>query len=110
MTNRTTKQIETNNVKQFENVCEDRLEKIANVLVDKAKEYAQGTNRYHNFEVAARSIGTTREKALLGMMLKHWVSVLDIIKNPQNYSNKIVDEKIGDMINYLILLEGMLLE
>jgi len=102
--------MEKSSIEQFDNVCEDRIEKIVNVLLSKAKEYAQGDNRYHNFEVAARAINTTREKALLGMMLKHWASVLDIIENPQNFSKEIVDEKIGDMINYLILLEGMLLE
>ena len=98
------------NREQFDNVCEDRLEKITNILMSKAKEYAQGTNRYQNFDTAARVMGTTREKALLGMMMKHFVSILDIIEAPDNYHDEVVDEKIGDMINYLILLEGMLLE
>ena len=99
-----------NNVEQFKKVCEDRIAKIKLVLVAKAKEYARGGNRYHNFDVAARVSGTTREKALMGIAMKHLVSILDIIDSPSEYSKDVVDEKIGDMINYLILLEGMLLE
>jgi hypothetical protein len=47
------------------------------------------------------------------MMAKHWVSVLDIIDKlvTNNYvSGELIDEKIGDSINYLILLEAMLIE
>ena len=98
------------NMEQFNTVCAKRLEKIKTILMSKAKEYAQGTNRYQNFDTAARVMGTTREQALLGMMMKHFVSILDIIEKPCNFSDGIIDEKIGDMINYLILLEGMLLE
>ena len=98
------------NLNQFDEVLNNRLAKIKSVLQSKAKEYAQGPDRYHNFNVAARVLGSSREKALLGMMMKHYVSILDIIDQPGIFSNEIIDEKIGDMINYLILLEGMLLE
>ena len=99
-----------NNLDQFDKVCNKRLEKIKSVLLAKGKEYAKDGDRYHNFNVAARVLGSSREKALLGMMMKHYVSIIDIIDNPCAWSDEIIDEKIGDMINYLILLEGMLLE
>ena len=98
------------NLDQFDTVCRERLDKIQSILLAKGKEYAKEGDRYHNFKVAARVLGTTQEKALLGMMIKHWVSILDIIEEPGNWSDEVIDEKIGDMINYLILLEGMLLE
>ena len=98
------------NMEQFDKVCNKRLEKIKSVLLAKGKEYAKGGDRYHNFNTAARVLGTSREKALLGMMMKHYISILDIIDNPCDWSDEAIDEKIGDMINYLILLEGMLLE
>ena len=46
------------------------------------------------------------------MMLKHEVSVLDLVEwsesEPTRITEELIDEKIGDNINYLILLEGML--
>ena len=83
---------------------------IEKVLGKKAKEYAVNGNRYHNFDVAARVLGQTREEALMGMAIKHFVCILDMVEVPWEIDSTIVDEKIGDMINYLILLEGMLLE
>ena len=98
--------------KQFEAVLQSRLEKIKTVLGTKAKEYSSTNDRYHNFNVAGRMAGTTPEKALKGMMLKHEVSVLDLIEwsesEPTKITEELIDEKIGDNINYLILLEGML--
>ena len=98
--------------KQFEAVLQSRLDKIKAVLGAKAKEYSSDTDRYHNFNIAGRMAGTTPEKALKGMMLKHEVSVLDLIEwsgaAPSRITEALIDEKIGDNINYLILLEGML--
>ena len=100
------------NIEQFNEVLHKRLQKIQSVLASKAEEYASDKSRYHNFEVAARFTDTSKEKALVGMMLKHWVSVLDLVEiatlSPERLSIEQVDEKIGDSINYLILLEGML--
>jgi len=100
------------NVEQFNEVLQQRLDKIQQILFVKGREYASNTSRYHNFEVAARFTDTSKEKALVGMMLKHWVSVLDLVEiatlSPERLSIEQVDEKIGDSINYLILLEGML--
>lgn len=96
---------------KFENVLEDRLEKIVDTLKKKGLEYTPNVgacySRYHNFERAAEIGQTTREKALMGMALKHFVSILDIVEGKE-VPVEVLDEKIGDMINYLILLEGML--
>ena len=60
------------------------------------------------------------ERALIGMAVKHFVSIMDMVdevayaRQSLNTSNlpkdKYVEEKIGDMINYLILLEAMIKE
>ncbi|RLB94056.1 MAG: hypothetical protein DRH26_02200 [Deltaproteobacteria bacterium] len=97
---------------KFNEIVKARLEKIEIILGEKAKEYAPKNDRFHNFNVAARISGTTPEKALYGMMLKHEVSVLDLIEMAENEPDKLnealIDEKIGDNIDYLILLEGLL--
>lgn len=99
----------------FNEVVEERINKIRQVLVKKEEEYAKGNDRFHNFNVAARTLNCSPERALLGMMMKHVVSVLDIIETIDDLSQPplqiyLIDEKIGDNINYLILLEGMLLK
>ena len=96
----------------FDKVVEARTEAIKLTLMAKAKEYVSNGDRFHNFNVAARIGDTTPEVALLGMMSKHIVSVLDLITwagvSPDRITRELIDEKIGDNINYLILLEGML--
>ena len=96
----------------FNDIVENRINKIRSVLAKKAQEYASDKSRFHNFEVAGRRIDCTPERALLGMMVKHEVSVMDLVNwiefNPEKLTFEIIDEKICDNINYLILLEGML--
>ncbi len=95
--------------KDFNTIVEQRCNKIKAVLAKKASEYSFNDNRLHNFDVAARLKNETRERALLGMLIKHEVSTLDIIDNLDKGilpSVELLDEKLGDYINYLILLEA----
>ena len=97
---------------QFDKILEARLEKIKKVLSAKATEYATTKSRYHNFEVAARKLDCSPEQSLMGMKVKHDVSVDDLVEwaatGDSRLTAELIDEKIGDSINYLILLEGML--
>lgn len=100
------------NSKEFDEVVEFRLNSIKTTLVEKAKEYASANDdRLHNFNRASSILNQSRERCLLGFATKHLVSVLDIIDNvDQNKiaSEAMINEKIGDMINYLVLLEASL--
>ena len=98
---------------QFEKVVLNRCEKIQSVMASKNKEYATDSNKLHNFDKAARISGQTREKALWGMALKHYVSIDDLIENVGKGklpSTDLLSEKIGDMVNYLILLEASVMQ
>ena len=97
------------NDKDFNEVVSQRVQKIQSILQSKAVEYASDGDRLANFEDGARMHNITRERALNGMMLKHEVSVQEIIKNIDRGilpSVELLEEKIGDNINYLILLEA----
>lgn len=98
---------------KIEDLIEHRIHNIREVLLAKAKEYATENNRFHNFDTAASILNITPEQALQGMMVKHIVSVFDLIEWTDTNTNMLIeqtiDEKIGDTINYLILLEGLLL-
>lgn len=94
---------------EFDNLVEQRIEKIQQTLVVKGKEYRRNNNPLHNFEVAAKMGNTTREKALWGFALKHYVSLIDMMEDISKGKlpkEEVIDEKIGDLINYLILAEA----
>lgn len=95
---------------QFDKILKRRLQLTKDVLSCKAKEYAVG-DRLSNFNYAATMTRTSRRAALLGMMAKHLVSVVDMIHSEDRvFSGEYIEEKIGDSINYFILLEAMLKE
>ena len=96
---------------EFKIVLNDRLSDTEHILGVKAKEYMRGDDRLHNFNVASRMSGETPEDCLMGMKLKHTVAISDIVDDVRNDKLPTLDllkEKIGDEINYLILLEAMI--
>lgn len=95
---------------KFQAVLNYRIDKIKKVLDSKAQEYASNNDRLHNFNLAAQVNNTTPAKALWGMATKHLVSVMDLVSGNTRPTTDLINEKIGDMINYLILLEAILLE
>lgn len=95
---------------EFEIILQNRISKIQSVLGNKAKEYALNGDRLHNFKIAGMMNNESPEKALWGMATKHLVSVQDIVKDRININEYLVDEKCGDLINYIILLEALLIE
>lgn len=79
----------------------------------KSGEYSRNDDKLHNFKRAAGVLGTTPEKALLGMMTKHTVSILDIVDDLEKDklpSAELLAEKIGDELKYLILLKALIME
>ena len=84
------------------------------VLCSKAQEYVGDTgDRLSNFKHAAHLQNLCLPAALGGMMCKHTVSVYDMIDRYQDgetFSDEKWDEKIGDSLNYLILLKAVLIE
>jgi len=112
------------NNEEFTELVKERINKIKAVLASKGVEYSQDDDRLYNFKRAAEIMRCSNEKALWGMAMKHLVSVQDIVETiereqqklwgfivkPEDVTKALVEEKIGDMINYLIILEIMLNE
>lgn len=97
--------------KDFEKIIEARLEAIKQTLVDKAKEYAdnKNDNRLHNFDKGSKFTGKKREDVLLGFAMKHWISVTDILDKMDGGvlpDKTLLNEKLGDWIVYMFLLEA----
>jgi hypothetical protein len=99
---------------EFDKIVDERLSAVKAMLCKKRKEYASGNkDRFHNFLRASRILGGGAMHALVGMWVKHIVSILDIVDDygvEAMPSFEMINEKITDNIAYLILLEGMMKE
>ena len=97
---------------KFNEVTEKRIKMCLDMLGIKSEEYATD-DRLHNFKVAGKLQNCTPIKALGGMMCKHTVSVYDLINDfeaGKEIPIELWNEKIGDSINYLLLLNAMVVE
>ena len=92
---------------RFIEIVEQQLEWCKRMLLVKGEEY--GTeDRLHNFKIARSVQQCSEEQALAGMMTKHIVSIYDMCKSGEAYTEERWNEKIGDSINYLLLLRALI--
>jgi hypothetical protein len=101
------------NAKDFDEIVGARLNWCMKTLCAKGDEYAREGDRLWNFKVAGRKLNCHPAEALAGMMVKHTVSVddiIDVLARGIVPPKELVAEKIGDSINYLLLLEGLIEE
>lgn len=106
------------NSDKFDTVVEERIKSIRNVLEAKGAEYESEEDRLYNFKRAAEICRCSPEEACMGMQAKHLVSVIDMIEATVDLEEdeildvtiEYINEKIGDTINYFILLEALLKE
>lgn len=76
------------------------------VLCQKADEYADDEDRLYNFKRAAYFAKTTPSDVCYGFMLKHLVSVEDLLIGRIRKTQGLIDEKFGDLINYQMLYKA----
>lgn len=93
---------------QFNKLLELRIKHIRESLVEKAKDYATD-DRLHNFKEAADTFKLSPSEVCWNYMMKHLISIKDIAKG-KSVTEVTINEKIGDAINYLILMEAILIE
>lgn len=94
----------------FESVLDRRISLIRNTLLQKAKEYATRDDRLNNFRRLAEMQRVSMARAAWGLVGKQIVSVQDMIESGDTFSREEWDEKIGDVINYMILIEAIVAE
>lgn len=97
---------------RFVELLTRRMKLTRETLATKGREYGRG-DRLQNFKRAGRLGDVIPEVALQGMLLKHLVSIFDMIDDIDQgtvHPQSMWDEKLGDAINYLILLEALVVE
>lgn len=97
-------------VENFNMIVKEQLARCESLLIDKGREYALGADRLAAFKKAAAFQNTTQAEAALGMMVKHLVSVSDMIQSHEHFTISRWDEKITDSINYLLILRAIIEE
>ena len=102
--------------KQFvQDVVQRRVQLIQEVLEHKNSEYADKEDVFKAFtESLPLSFQDTKQAVAWEFMVKHLQSIKMIIeakaKSGKLPDEKVLEEKIGDAVNYLILIEGMFKE
>jgi hypothetical protein len=95
---------------EFNTIFEARVNECRTMLGVKANEYATG-DRLHNFKVAAELQSCTPAQALGGMLAKHIVSIFDMLaEEDSHFVPEVWSEKLGDALNYLFLLDAVLID
>ncbi len=90
-------------------IVNDLLCKSMAILEQKGNSYTT-EDCLSNFKQAAMLQGCTTAQALWGMAAKHIISISNMIANKIEYDESIWDEKLGDAINYLLLLKVVIEE
>jgi hypothetical protein len=95
----------------FQNYLTERMDAIRVSLQSKGEEYAYNGDRMFNFNEGLRlnpRLYKTREDVLESFLTKHLTSLTQILGDLQKgkYPTKaLLEEKLGDIINYYILME-----
>lgn len=98
---------------EFYKIYDSAIERISSIVKRKHAEYGEDSDYFYNFNRGSEILGTHPAGVLAAYMTKHTVSVYDIINEfSRGESVKIsqLEEKITDLIVYLLLFEGMVKE
>jgi len=103
--------------KTFNSFANSLLSQAAKIRNAKMEEYEATVDRLANFRKASCMTGEKIPKIIAGMMVKHTVSIYDMVEGEFNQFNtdppyplELWREKLIDQINYLLLLYGAIRE
>lgn len=99
---------------EFEQLVAETIEKTAEILVMKGREYAGGEDRLSNFKRAAANTGATPIQCCFIYLSKHYDSLATFVKdNAQGFNRPVsepIEGRLDDLINYCLLMKGLVRE
>lgn len=95
---------------EFAIEVENSINRSKNVLIKKGKEYSGEIDRLENFKRAGAAQNILPTEALYSMAMKHIISIANMVSKPSEFTLQQWYEKTGDLRNYTILLEALLLD
>lgn len=96
--------------KDFNNLVDGVCEELKSTLKTKADQYAHTDDRLANFKAISHLLGVSYKEALWGLVVKHIVALNDFIVYGLDPGTDQWLEKTGDIICYMILLRGILID
>jgi hypothetical protein len=96
---------------KFRNMTAARMLQQEITLAGKGNTYSAEGDRLYNFYAGAAELGISPEQYLFTLVTKHLVTIRVMVKNVETEGtppDKWIDEYLGDVINYMLLLEGLL--
>ena len=92
----------------FMREVEEGHRRSVNLLSKKATEYSRpDEDRLSQFYKAGIIQSVLPTQALMGMMVKHFTSICDMVEEPLDYDLDKWDEKLTDLRNYTHLLDAL---
>lgn len=102
---------------QYHEIMEQQFEYCKYLSEKKNQEYTPNASAtidegdiFSQFKRAAILTGGTPKQALLGMLAKHLISLVDMCNSDEKFTMERWTEKITDTMNYLALLKGLVSE
>jgi hypothetical protein len=92
---------------EFNKLVNRRLAECKRVLTLKAFDYADDEDRLHNFKAGAALNRQTPIQFAWELATKHIIAIADKIANRELMTPEFIKEKMGDVINYMLLIEAL---
>lgn len=73
------------------------------------KEYSESANAFDNFERNGLALGLSKEQILMVYAGKHWDGINRYVRGHRSQREHVIG-RIHDLMVYLVLLKGMILE
>lgn len=95
---------------EFEDIINNRYSHNLDTMTAKGKVYSRQQDRLSNFKDTGAMNQVTPQDALWGMVSKHIIATKDMVKSGETPTEKWIAEYLGDIHNYLYLLEAIWFE
>lgn len=94
----------------FQTITDEQIRRVGAVLKAKNAQYNPGADELQTFKTAAALQGISPKEALGGMMIKHTVSIYDMIGSSNTFPIEVWEEKATDHMVYLAILMALVRE
>ncbi len=86
------------------------FDRCIDLMRSKSNDYAEGGDAFLNFKTAAQIAGISPEQTLLTLLGMKMSRLTQLISKGKKAKNESVEDTMLDIINYVVLLRGMMHE
>ena len=86
------------------------FDRCVELMRNKSNDYAEGGDAFLNFKTAAQIAGISPEQTLLTLLGMKLSRLTQLVSKGKKAKNESVEDTLLDLINYVVLLRGMIKE